>query len=188
MKQRNVKKMFSISSSSGSLPYVKAKVNGTDVQFLVDTGSSVSVLSECLASNLGLTDSLIVCENKSAVAANGGGITLTHKAKCELSLRGHRSDCMFYVGNITPEAVPGMDLMSRLPFSLMLAEECIFATATSADLLSEFKDVFDKNLKDSCLRNYEPREVIPIQFDRPYRAPVRQFSRADEKIINEKNQ
>ena len=90
----------------------------------------------------------------------------------------------FHVGNIFPEAVLGMNLQRKLPFSLSLAEECVFSA--TPHLLSDFSDVFGKDLKNSKLKHYEPLPVIPIENERPYRAPVRQFSRSDEKLMDQK--
>ncbi len=182
-KQRHTKGMFTVYSGSCSLPYVRAEVNGISVRFLVDMGSSVSVLSDRLIDQLGLRNTLKVSKNKTAVAANGGSIRLSHETNCQLAFRGREHACTFFVGDIVPEAVLGMDLLRSLPFSLTLAEECIFATY---DFLSEFKDIFDKSLKDSCLQNYEPEEIIPMTSEKPFRAPVRRFSRVEEKIIDEK--
>ncbi|MEL7307950.1 MAG: reverse transcriptase domain-containing protein, partial [Pseudomonadota bacterium] len=121
---------------------------------------------------------------KTAISASGDKISLNEQVVCNLAFEDLTYAVPFFVGDIVPKAILGMDLMRVLPFSLTFARDCMFSLLPG--LLSEFDDIFDKKLHDSCLKNYEPTEVIPIVAERPYRASVRQFSKADEKIIDEK--
>lgn len=186
-KVNDSKKMFTVAGNQGELPHVLAKLNGTTVRFLIDTGSSLSVLSNRLINRLGLQKDLQSNETKTAVSACGSEIRLGHHVICDFSFNAYSHATTFFVGNIVPEAILGMDLLRLLPFTLHLAEETIFAVEdNNNNLLSEFNDIFDKSLKDSCLKDYEPCEVIPIRSERPYRAPVRQFSRSDRDFISQK--
>ena len=69
--------------------------------------------------------------------------------------------------DIVPEAVLG--ILRLLPFALHLTEKTTFSVAN--DLLSEIKDIFDKSLRDSYLKNYEPTEAIPMDLVCPFRVP-----------------
>ena len=85
-KQNDVKKMFAISSQPAELPYVEAELNGSPVSFLIDTGSSVSVLSHRLIDKLALRDHLLPSGKKTAVSASGNDIDLSHEVECNLAI------------------------------------------------------------------------------------------------------
>ena len=108
--------MFAV-SGQGELPYVAAKLNGKEVSFLFDTGSSLSVVSEHLVDKLGLHNNMLPSKVKTAISANGNNIAFKHAVKCNFVVKDNCADAIFHVGDIVPEVL-GMDLLRQLPFLL----------------------------------------------------------------------
>ena len=181
---KNKPSVLTVSDGKCGLQYIKGTIFGSEVNFLVDPGATLSLIHSDFIDRHSLRDRVISHDTKEAMLVDGGNISLSSVIVADLNVAGKSLKAKFYVANISVDALLGLDILSCLNFSMYIGEDRICALLPS--FLSDFTDVFDKDLKDSCLKNCEAFEIIKTPAEKPTRSFVRRFNKVEETFLRAK--
>ena len=124
-----------IVTDSGML--VHGTVNGCPVQFLVDTGSAVSLLSESLARDLGIAITDLAPLQQTERFCGAGGQPLQILGMVVVQLRIQECSCrhgMRVVRNLRHPCLLGRDVLSRIPCEIASCEGRLMFQAGKAEV------------------------------------------------------
>ena len=168
---------------SPSLRYVKGQFLGKEVNFLLDTGASLSVLNKDLVYRYGWQH-LLEEASTTVTLADGRKLELTKSMEAALLIADTLVVSRFFVTDTFPEAILGMDVLCKLPISINIGSERVLSVLP--DIESTFADIFDKDLKDSKLQGAHCNEVIPIADEKPVRSYVRRYTPEEQSFLSKK--
>ena len=181
---KNKPSVLTVFDGKCGLRYISGTIFGKEVSFLVDPGASLSLINFDFVNRYGLNDRVVSHETKDAVLVDGGNISLNSAIFANINVANISIEAKFFVSKITVDALLGLDILSRLNFSMYIGEDRICAVLPT--FLSEYDDIFDKNLKESCLQNFEPFEIIKTPDEKPMRSFVRQFNKIEANFLRDK--
>lgn len=184
-KSRNSKGVLSVhcDKNENKLRFLECVVLGKNIKFLVDTGASISIISTTIANKFGWT-CLLDDKPFRATVADGHHLELSRSFQTALTFFDTTISARLFVGEISVDAILGVDLLDRLKFSMSICGHSIFSVLP--DFQTEFSDLFDRSLGDSCLTGVEIHEIIPTPNEKPMRTAVRPVNRSDNQFIKEK--
>jgi predicted aspartyl protease len=166
-----------------NLRYIKGQFLGKEITFLLDTGASLSVLNKSLIDKFDWHH-LIEETSTTVTLADGRKLELTQSLEAAVLIADTLVVSRFFVAESSPEAILGMDVLSKLPISINIGSEQVLSVLP--DLVSDFEDIFDKDLKDCKLQGVHCSEVIPILDEKPIRSHVRRFTAEDQIFLSQK--
>ena len=182
-KTKNVATCKSVSRTATGLRYVRGQLLGKDLDFLLDTGASLSMLSKRLVREFGW-EHLIEKDSCNATLADGRKLELSEYIDAAVLLCGSLIVSRFFIADIPMHGILGVDVLDKLQVTINIGTEQVFSLAS--DISSDFKDIFDKDLKDSELRGVQCREAIPIRNEKPIRSAIRRFTAEENVFLREK--
>ena len=141
------------------LNYVSATFNNLPIKMLVDMGAVFSVVSKNFVSNYSLENLCKTC-NENAIVADGRQVKIDKYLQGTLCFDNFRKDISLYVVDTSVEAIMGMDLISVLGLRVGVQQNLIFSFLP--DTVKAFSHIFDRPLKDSCLKGFIPLEIIRV--------------------------
>ncbi|MEO0435034.1 MAG: RNase H-like domain-containing protein, partial [Cyanobacteria bacterium J06656_5] len=172
-------------SDSNHLHRIECTILGERINFLIDCAATVSVLRRDVIDKYGW-NCLLNEESSTATVADKRPLKLTHSFQTALSVFDATISGRFYVApDLAVDAILGTDLLSKLKFSMSLCGHTLFPIL-QPDPISEFSDLFDKNLKDSVLTGVDLHEIITTPNEKPMRSGVRPMNQPDSQFITEK--
>ena len=175
---------FSCVSNDGNLRYLRVTLFGQQSDFLVDTGASVSLISQAFIDRNDLKNNCEMCHLETTLA-NGTSFVLPKKIHADLSVNGATFLHSFYVADIHVPGILGMDLIPRV--GLHIEQVCGISVAGIPPILAEYSDVFNKPLKDSVLVGIEPFQIIgPTTEFQPKPQPARRLPAEEDSFVTEK--
>ena len=159
--------------------------NGTfydcELKGLVDSGASISVISKRFVTENALSKAVKPASH-SATAAGQTTIEFKQSVSGPLVVGNKLIEVEFYVAPwLTQDCILGMDVLSEFR-SIKLNEEgedLILSLLPSA--LSEFSDVFDKDIKDACC-DLPTFPIVETAGCTPHQAKVKKLSPRDEEF------
>ena len=180
---KNLNTCKTVSRTATGLRYVRGQLLGKDLDFLLDTGASLSILSKRLVQEFGW-EHLLEKGLCSVTLADGRKLELSECMDAAVLLCGSLIVSRFFIADIPMHAILGVDVLDKLQVTINIGTEQVFSL--ESDILSDFNDVFDKDLKDSELRGIDCFEAIPISNEKPIRSAIRRFTAEDNVFMQEK--
>ena len=147
---------------------------GRNSVFLIDTGASLSILSRRLVDEFSWHDCLEDAAT-TVTLADGRSFSLNQSMDTALLLADTLVTCRFIIADIPVDAILGIDILQKLPCSISLGNKRIFSVLP--DCISDFGDVFNKELSVSKLEGVICGEVIPTPSEKPVRSAVTLYGR-----------
>lgn len=183
--EKSVSALFTIEDKKGKLQKINCEFFDSKIVAMVDTGSSISLVSKKLIERLGLRSGLIKT-NHSATVANGQSICFTHAISGPLVVGDIVSETLLYVTDWLPDdCLLGMDVLGKFRSLKLNDQGPDLVLAALPPLLQTFSDVFDKPIRDACYTG-EVGPIITLTDDAvPYQAKQRKFSIRDENVCRE---
>ena len=185
--QRSLNALFNLSSKekNDSLKRLECSFFDCDFHALVDSGAAISVLNASFVKDNGLSQAMKPASHQ-AVTANGDVIEFKHCISGPLSIGDEVFEMTFLIApRLQETCILGMDLLSTFRSIQFNEEGRDLLCSMTPSLISEFSDVFDREIKDSCC-TLPPVPIIDLPQDTsPHRAKVRKLSPRDERICKE---
>lgn len=182
-----VSSIFTItgSSSKGEIRRVDCTFYDENLKGMVDTGSSISLISRRFVDKHQLNSGLIKVSH-TATMANGQPHTFRHAITGPLILGETVIEAHFYLADWLPEdCLLGMNILNRFS-SLKISDngpDLVLAAVPS--LMDDFADIFDKSLNDACYNGEIPSIINLQENSQPFQSKIRRFSPHDETICKE---
>lgn len=172
-------------NNNDCLKRLKCSFYDCEVLALIDSGAAISVLSERFVKENGLFQAVKSVSHQ-AVTANGEVIVFSHSISGPLDIGDEVFEMCFFVAPCLQETcILGMDLLSRFRSIQINQEGRDLLCSITPSLITEFSDVFDRNIKESCC-TLPPVSIISLSENAvPHRAKVRKLSPRDERICKE---
>jgi len=158
-KAHGTNSLLGISNDRGNLKYVDATFCDVSLHMLVDTGAVFSVLSQKVVDKYNLNSFTKPC-NESAVVANGKTISIDKCITSLLKIDSFEKVVTFFVCDLHLDAILGMNVISEI--GLKIGEDSGLVFSILPPSLNKFRSVFDKDLKDSYLRDFETVEIVKV--------------------------
>lgn len=165
------------------LRYLKGQFLGKEINFLLDTGASLSIINRDLIKKYDWHH-LLDDASTTVTLADGRNLELTQSMEAAVLIADTLVVSRFFVTDTSPEAILGMDVLCKLPISINIGSERVLSVLP--DFASNFADVFDKDLKDCKLQGVSCNEVIPIEDEKPIRSRVRRFTPEEQSFLSQK--
>ena len=168
-----------------NLKRAKSSFYDCELEGLVDSGASISVISKQFIVQNRLTKA-VRNVNHSALAANGQTVTFKQSIKGPLIIGGKLLEVEFFVAPWLKEnCILGMNILSEFRSIRLNTDGEDLLLSLLPPLISEYSDVFDKNIKDSCCDL--PSHPIVETADQNYahQSKVRKLSPRDEMFCKE---
>ena len=183
--QKDKNSVMSLGEKGSQLNFIEASFNGYSAKFLVDTGSTLSLINKNFVQKHNLYYLMQNC-TLNAKAANGENLSFTHYVNGILNYKDSKHAISLYITNtIDFEGIIGMDLISKLGLQVGPDPQIILSLAS--DIVKEFASIFNKPLKDAKLTEIPPFEIIQTEPNvEPYRCSVRNISKNDLPFVQEK--
>lgn len=106
-----------------SCMFVKAQIGNKTLQFLIDTGSPVSVLKKNIHDNLQL-NSLLTSADKVLYTANGNRLEIFGKSKIEFVVGNYKLEQEFIIGNFDSiDGILGTDFLEKNDCDIMIRKK-----------------------------------------------------------------
>ena len=179
-----VDSIFTVKNSKSDLKRVKCSFFDCEMKALVDTGASVSVVSKSFINRNKLQSSLKKCSH-TATTFNGDLVEFSSFSEGPLEIYDGCIEASFFVSpNLSEDAILGMDVLNNFrSIQLNPKKDQDLVLSVLPNVLSDFQDVFDKEISESCIP-FLPESIIKIKPNtKPYQAKIRKFSPRDEEII-----
>ncbi len=167
------------------LCFIDSELNGHSVKLLVDTGSTVSLISRKFVTNNNLLNVLEPCDF-SCTMADGSKIYFSDVLCGKVNFKGIESFEDFYVAdNLNFDGLIGINGIKKI--GLQLGSENDFLFLLQNPVALKYPDVFDKPLKTACLKEMQLLPVIKLKDGaEPKQCKVRAISRRDKDFADKK--
>jgi len=176
-RRNKINHILSIPNSVNNLKYCTAKFFGHDLNLLVDTGASFSVISENFIRENNLFDKLSDC-HQSGVVADGRTVTIDKCLNGDLVSNNFSFPVCMYVFDTKLEGIIGMDLIPKIGLRIGNHERLLFSV--DLPIVTKNADIFDRSLTQSCLKGIEPFEIIRLNDNaEPKQCVPRNLSKKD---------
>ena len=153
---------FEDSDVFSELCFLDCQVDSNACKLLVDSGATVNLVSKSFVKAHGLLDRLEPCHFTGKVA-NGSMICFRSLLRATVTHASFSSQELFYVADCLDfDGLLGLKSIRKMGFHLESPREAIF---TLQSPVTEFCDIFDKPLKDACLREIQPKPVVSLYTD-----------------------
>lgn len=166
------------------LCFLDCELGNNSCKLLVDTGATVNLVSKSFIKANGLTDLLEPCHFTGKVA-NGSMIHFRSLLRANITHKSFSSQEFFYVADCLDfDGLLGLKSIRKMGFHLESPREALF---TLQSPVTKFCDIFDKPLKDACLREIQPKPVVSLTPDaEPKQCKVRGIPKKDKKFCDSK--
>ena len=155
---------------------------------IVDTGATVSLISQDFINRAGLQSGVIKVSHQ-AIMPDGQLLNLVKGISGPLFINDVRVEAFFYVSASIPcDCLIGMNLLQQFGSIRINKDGPDLVLGLLPSSLTEFSDVFDKPLSEACYVE-SPDPIVPLSSDaKPFQCKVRQFSPRDKQICEEQVQ
>lgn len=163
---------------------VDIKLFDVPVKALVDTGSSVSVVSESFVKRNQL-GTITKPANHNASIANGQTMQFTKYLEGVFEIQNQWLQGRFFVSSKVPvDCIIGMNILQQFRSLVLSDSGPNLLLSVLSPTLSQFSSIFDKSIKDSCLKK-EPHVIIPLEDGtKPSQARVRKLAKWEEDVLS----
>ena len=177
--------ILSVSQDSSTLLFEKVSFYNSEANLVIDTGSSISLLSKDYISQNFLNSCCTPCTKECRVA-NGETLTLTSCIKGKLTVGSKTVEAKFFVAdNFEFDGLLGVDLLRQI--GLSIGSDAGIVLNIRPSIVDEFSDIFDKPLNKCILQNVAPFTMISVDSETsPKMCNVRKLSKEQESVIAQK--
>ena len=178
--------LFNVNEDKSDVKKLEFKVFDCDVVGVVDTGASISLLSESFIKKHQLI-SLVKTSEHTVNVANGEEVKFDKKLEAPVSIQDNYINASFYVSkNLPCQCIIGMNILSKFSnIKLNSSDAPSLLLSVLPETLKSFEDIFDKKLEDACAPN-TPEPIVKLQPDaRPYQCKVRRLSNHEEMVCQD---
>ena len=160
-----------------------AKFFDCDIEFLVDTGSTISVVSKDFVRCNSLQPVVAPTEHTVCVA-DGREIVYNQCLAGPLEIQNVITEATMFVAHNLPVAgILGMDILSGFGSLDLGGNGPSLLMSVLPSVLCEFRDIFDRPLREAKLKS-EPVPIISLQDEAsPHQAKVRRFAPWEEEVL-----
>ena len=164
---------------------LQGKFFNCDIDFLIDTGSSVSVLSMDFVKANHLQSACVPVSHAVCIA-DGREVIYDKRISGPLECQGHVIESNFFVA-------PKLPVMGILGMNFLNKFESLNLGNSGPDLflpllpscVSGFEDIFDKPMEKTCLKT-EPDRIINLEENaKPHQARLRKFAPWEEDFLKQ---
>jgi len=182
-KSKPINFIFSI-LNDGNLKFIAANFCNVKAKFLIDTGAAYSVLSETFVTANNLNRHIKTCKFD-IMLADGSSIVIDKCIEGNLNINNEDIFVKFLIMNNHIDGLLGMDILPTLGLKFDNLKGLVCAVVP--DILREYKDLFDRGLKDSYLRGIEPIEIIRLEpLAKPRQVTPREVPKKHAKFVQDK--
>ena len=173
-----------LGANSTSLLFEQSTFLNCPLSLVVDTGSTISLLSNSFVKRHKLFDFLQPCNFESKVA-NGSFLSFSHFLRGDLQLRDQVITCKFFVAdNFEYDGILGMDVLNSVGLSVGPVGLVFNIVPT---IIQDYQDVFDKPLEKCLLKGIEPVEMIKLkEYSEPKQCHNRKLAVNEANVVDEK--
>ncbi len=170
--------------SDTNLQYINAKFMHLNVTFLIDSGASYSIISKKFVKASNLYQFTKPC-NFTVTVADGRSVNISEYMLGKLEIGKKILTVKLYVLDSQVEAILGMDILRIVGVSIGPEKGLMFSVVP--EVVNKYKNLFDRNLKDSYLREIKPFEIIRLEEGaKPKAATVRNVTKKHESFVKGK--
>ena len=171
--------------SSSSLKRVTCNFYDSDLTALVDTGSSISLISRNVVRKLGL-QAAVTKRNHSAILANGESIEFEASLQGPLLIDGTVIEAQFFVTNWLPnDLLLGMDVLGQFSSINLSDNGPQLLLSILPGTLSEYSSLFNKPISEACCKRQPDPIINLVDGSIPYQSKVRNYSKQDQLFLKE---
>ena len=185
-RNKNKQNVFNISDESSShLKKVDCNFYDSDLTALIDTGSSISLISRNAVRKLRLQSAVSSCTH-SAILANGESIEFKDTLQGPLIIHDTVIEAKLYVANWLPnDLLLGMDILGQFSSIQFSDTGPQLLLSVLPDSLAEYSSFFNKPISEACCKR-EPDPIINLTEDStPYQSKVRNYSKRDQDFLKD---
>ena len=168
-----------------NLKQVTCSFYDCEAEGLVDSGASISVISKQFIQRHNLSKAVEKADH-SAIAANQTKVEFKQSIKGPLAIGNKLLEAEFFVAPwLEQDCILGMDILSEFRSIRFSDEGDDLLLTLLPEAISEFSDIFDKKINDSCC-DLPAHPIIEITGENsPHQSKVRKLSPRDEKFCEE---
>ena len=171
---------YTIESSFSGIPFSSATFEEYPAKFMIDTGSSITIISRDFLVRNNLLSKCQPCSYPARVA-DGNEMCITQRIYGNLCLEGVSLESHYFVHNIHVDGILGMDKMMK--FGIKLTGSPALLCSIVPPIVKSYAHVFDRPMRDTYLKNILPISIVQTPEERPYQAPVRRLKASDEAFL-----
>jgi hypothetical protein len=183
---KSVSAIFSVDSfTKGEIKKIDAEFYDCNIVAMIDTGSSISLVSKKTIEKLDLKSGLVPVDY-SATVANGQTVTFKHAISGPLVMGDVISETLLYVTDWLPDdCLLGMDVLGKFRSLRLSGNGPDLILAALPSLVQTYSDVFDKPISEACYTG-KTNPIINLEDNaKPYQAKQRKLSLHDEGVCKE---
>jgi len=172
--------VYALEVDSSSLPYVDVLFNKNKGRFLIDTGSSITILSKTFVHSNGMKEQLKPLL-MNATVADGGNMSINQQINGCLTVDGVEIKRNFAVTELPVSGILGMDVLRKVGLLVEKGNSLIMSIVPS--VVKKYNHIFDKPLDTAVLKNIEPQPIIQLDSEIPKQAPNYKMRTGDETFL-----
>ena len=167
------------------LCFIDSTLNDHPAKLLVDTGSTVSLVSRDFVEENNMLRSLVTCEF-SCKMADGSDINFSSFLVGRVKYGNEETVEKLYVANeLNFNGLIGINCIKRLGLRLGNEGGCVFSLQNP--IAVRYSHVFDKPLREACLKEMKPLQVVQLkEGTEPVQCKVKAISRKDKEFADQK--